>query len=184
MFSGHFSPVADLIAVLNGTCSTRFGQRPDLALRQPRNHPQIMCQHAPGYLPVLVPVPFAQQRSAQESVFEDGDPRLGLRALVLQPGELRPPTQRHPALCGTGSNLGRSSGIAPEVVIKTAVFLHDKNEMLNFFETWRSGGRRQGPSSGAAANHQDCQDRRRERQTGAEDLFPCHRDIETRTGSL
>src|SRR5450759_2648201 len=75
--------------VLDRARSARFGQRPGCALRQPRDHPQIVRQHAPGNLTVLIPIPFTQQRAAQESVLENGDASLGLRASFLQLDKLR-----------------------------------------------------------------------------------------------
>jgi len=53
--------------------SAPFGQGLGVALQQSRNHPEIVRQHAPGNLALLIPMPLAQQRTAQESVLENGD---------------------------------------------------------------------------------------------------------------
>jgi hypothetical protein len=47
---------------LESSRSARFGQRLGLGLgsRQPRDHPQIVGQHVPGHLPLLIGVPLAQ----------------------------------------------------------------------------------------------------------------------------
>jgi hypothetical protein len=71
-FRTHFSHTVHPAAVdFRGVPSACLRQRLGLASRQPRDHPQIVRQHAPGDLPLLIPMPLAQQRTAQESVLEN-----------------------------------------------------------------------------------------------------------------
>src|SRR5438445_12258233 len=58
--------------------SARFCQRPGVALWQPRDHPEIVRQHAPSHLAALIRMSLAQQWTAQESILENRDARLGL----------------------------------------------------------------------------------------------------------
>lgn len=60
-------PLARALAWLCGSCAIR---------------PEIVRQHAPGNLALPIPMPLAQQRTAQEFVLEDGDSSFGLRAPV------------------------------------------------------------------------------------------------------
>ena len=58
--------------------SARFCQHSGLALWQPGDHPEIVRQHAPGHLAALIRISLAHEWTAQESILENRDARLGL----------------------------------------------------------------------------------------------------------
>src|ERR1035441_984427 len=66
------------------------------------------------------------------------------------------------------------SWIRAEVVIEAAILLHNEDEMLDFLEARRGGGRRDGLSGRAACNQERRQDRRQQGEAGAERLISPH----------
>ena len=76
-----------LIGADRTACSGSFPPRDRAGLRQPRQHPQIVSEHAPGDVLLTMAEALGAERATEELVLEDAHPALGLTPAFLQPPE-------------------------------------------------------------------------------------------------